>query len=123
MNPENLGQEELRQREEALRIKEKEIRLRELEMELNRAEQDQQQSMQPEPPLYETTKHEEPGRKRSWLRKLPKMIKFGLMVFSSFVLIWAATAIAYQIARIVLAAVIVGGICFMGYKLYVEGDD
>ncbi|MEB3231873.1 MAG: small multi-drug export protein [Leptolyngbyaceae bacterium] len=117
-----MSEENLRQREEELRVKEQEIRLRELEMELNKVEQ-RQQSIQPEPPLYETVKHEGPKPKKSWLRKLPKMLKFGLMIFVTLVLVWTAASIAFQLGRILFAAIIVGGIGFMGYKLYLEGDD
>ncbi|MGK7890032.1 MAG: hypothetical protein AB4042_11915 [Leptolyngbyaceae cyanobacterium] len=125
MNPENMSEDNLRQREEELRVKEQEIRLRELEMELNKAEQ-RQQSMQSEPPLYETTKHQDPQRKKSWLRKLPKTLKFGAIVFASLVLVLSAVFIAKHIVAFLLtigSIVAVGGIGFFGYKLYLDGDD
>lgn len=105
----NINEDELRQREAELQRREQEIRLRELESELHKTD----------PPLSKTVKHKESGKKKNWLRKIPKFAKFGVMVFSTFVV----TLIAWRIAATLVPMIIVGAIAFVGYKLYLEGDD
>ena len=99
----------MRQREAELRLKEQEIRLRELEMELNKTD----------PPISPTSKHVEPEKKKNWLRNVPKFAKFGLMVFASFLVV----VITWRIAAMLVPMIMVGAIAFVGYKLYLEGDD
>ena len=105
----NHNEDDLRQREADLRRREQEIRLRELEIEVNKTD----------PPVSPTVKHVEPKQKKSWLRKFPKYAKFGLMVFATFVVVKVAT----RLTLILVPMIIVGAIAFVGYKLYLEGDD
>lgn len=102
-------EDDLRQREAELRRREEEIRLRELEIEINKTE----------PPLSPTSKHIEPGKKKNWLQNIPKFAKFGLMVFASFLVV----VITWRIASLLVPMIMVGAIAFVGYKLYLEGDD
>ena len=103
------NKDELRQREDELRLREQEIRLKELELELNKTD----------PPVSPTTKHVESGKKKSWLSNIPKFAKFGLMVFASFLVV----VITWRIATLLVPMIMVGAIAFVGYKLYLEGDD
>ncbi|NET09124.1 MAG: hypothetical protein F6K16_31355, partial [Symploca sp. SIO2B6] len=80
----NINEDELRRREAELQRREQEIRLRELEAELHEID----------PPLSKTVKHQEPRKKKNWLRKIPKFAKFGIMVFSVFVVTLVAMRIA-----------------------------
>ena len=104
----NSNEDDLRRREAELRQKEQEIRLRELELEINKTE----------PPISPTTKHVEADQK-PWLRKLPKYAKFGVMVFATFLVVQVAT----RITLLLVPMIMVGAIAFVGYKLYLEGDD
>ena len=104
----NTNEDDLRQREAELRQREQEIRLRELEMELNKTE----------PPISPTVKHVEP-EKKNWLHNIPKFAKFGVMVFASFLVV----VITWRIASLLVPMIMVGAIAFVGYKLYLEGDD
>ena len=105
----NNNEDDLRQREAELRQKEQEIRLRELELELNKTM---------EPPVSPTVKHVEPQEK-NWLGNIPKFAKFGLMVFASFLVV----VITWRVASLLVPMIMVGAIAFIGYKLYLEGDD
>ncbi|NEP55084.1 MAG: hypothetical protein F6K65_42400 [Moorea sp. SIO3C2] len=105
----NNNEDDLRRREVELRQKEQEIRLRELELELNKTM---------EPPVSPTVKHVE-TKKKNWLSKIPKFAKFGAMVFGSFLVV----VITWKIAALLVPMIIVGAIAFIGYKLYLEGDD
>jgi len=117
MTSSNFNEDNLRQREQALRQKEQEIRLRELELEVNDAQT--QVSVDADPPLHKTVKHRVPQRKKNWLRKIPKVLKFGLMVFSTFLVVM----VVWRITSILVPMIMVGAIGFIGYKLYLDGDD
>ncbi|MEM9220181.1 MAG: hypothetical protein AAGD25_38370 [Cyanobacteria bacterium P01_F01_bin.150] len=108
MTSPNNNEDDLRQREAELSQREQEVRLREMEMELNKMD----------PPVSPTTKHVE-TKKKNWLHKVPKLAKFGLMVFASFLVV----VITWRIATLLVPMIIVGAIAFVGYKLYLEGDD
>lgn len=105
----NNNEDNLRQREAELHRREQEIRLREMEMELNKTD----------PPVSPTVKHVEPAKKKNWMQQVPKFAKFGLMVFASFLVV----VITWRIASLLVPMIMVGAIAFVGYKLYLEGDD
>lgn len=104
MNPHyDSKEEELRRREEALKEREIQIRMRELEHELG------------SPTVHPTTKLDNPPRKRRpWYKKLPDIGKFLLILI--------AVVVAVRIAAWLATAVLVLGVGWVGYKLFIEGD-
>ena len=97
-------EEELRRREAELKTRELQIRMRELEAELE------------ETPVQPTYKHEEPQKptkKQTWYKRIPNIAKFLLMVLLVIVVM--------RIASWLFAAVLVLGLAFVGYKLFLEG--
>ncbi|MBW4522273.1 MAG: hypothetical protein KME16_21660 [Scytolyngbya sp. HA4215-MV1] len=105
MNPQNSREEELRRKEQELRERELALRLKELESELH----------PPEPPLHQTTKHTPPESTfQKWQRQLVKAATFfGIVV---------AVIAAVRVASVLATAVIVGGIAFVAYKVFFEGE-
>ncbi|MBE9039672.1 hypothetical protein IQ235_02535 [Oscillatoriales cyanobacterium LEGE 11467] len=97
---------ELEQKERELHERERAIRLKELEDELNKPS---------DPPYYETQKHEKPeGKLKRWSKKLTEIAKFcGIVI---------AVIVSIRIATWLTTLVIVGGVAWVGYKLFVEGD-
>lgn len=97
------GDDELKRREELLREREIQVRLRELEAEVTST------------PVQPTFKHEKlPSKKKAWYRKIPEIAKFFLVV--------VAVIVAVRIAAWMATAVIVLGVGWIGYKLFLEGD-
>jgi hypothetical protein len=105
MNPQNSREEELRRREQELKERELALRLKELESELH----------PPEPPLHQTTKHTPAETTvQRWQRKLVKVATFlGIVI---------AVIVAIRVASVLATAVIVGGIAFVAYKVFFEGE-
>lgn len=107
MNSKQNKDEELRSREQELARREQEIRLRELEAELH----------QPQPPVMPTSKLEPKKRKRpKWLRKVVNVSKFLGLVLGALILVRVASVLAWY----AVAAILVGAIAFVGYKLFLE---
>ena len=103
MNPDHQSkEEELKNREAALREREIQIRMRELESELEGST-----------PVQPTVKHKKTSLSRPWYRRLPTFAKFGLIVVGVIVAVrvatWAATLL------------LLFGIGWAGYKLFLEG--
>lgn len=98
-----MKEEELGRREAELKARELQIRMRELEAELDAT------------PVHPTYKHEKPSpKKRNWLKQLPSIGKFLLMV--------VAVIVAIRIATWLATAVLILGLGWVGYKLFLEGD-
>lgn len=104
MNPHhNSKEEELRRREEALKEREVQIRMRELEAELSK------------PPISPTSKLKDSPRKTlSWFKRMSEIGKFLLIV--------VAVIVAIRLAAWLAMAILIGGIAWVGYKLFLEGD-
>ena len=104
MNPDHQSKDrELQQREVELRKREIKIRMRELEAELE----------QPTP-VQATVTTDEPSSSRPWYKRLPDIGKFCLIVL--------AVIIAVRLATWLATAVMILGIAWAGYKLFLEGD-
>ncbi|MEG4342626.1 hypothetical protein QUB70_04950 [Microcoleus sp. A003_D6] len=108
MNSPDKKARELRHKEQELRKREQEIRLRELEAEIDRSV-----------PAYRTSKYEEPdsqvnGKLKQWRRKIIAAAQFTGIVI--------AVVVAVRIASWLATAVIVGGIAFIAYKMFIEED-
>ncbi|MEO0986301.1 MAG: hypothetical protein AAFY20_12215 [Cyanobacteria bacterium J06639_14] len=104
MDPHQKAKEaELRRREAEIKARELQIRMRELEAELE------------ETPVHPTYKHEAPPpQKRIWYKQLPNIVKFsGIAV---------AGIVAVVIANWLITAVLIAGVAWVGYKLFLEGD-
>ena len=103
MNPDHQSKEqEFKNREAELKEREIKIRMRELEAEL-----------EDPTPVQPTVKHKEPLA-RPWYKGLPKIAKFGLIVVGVIVAVKVATWLAGML--------LVFGIGWAGYKLFLEGD-
>jgi Flp pilus assembly protein TadB len=95
--------EEIRRREKEIEERERALRLRELEAEINR----------PQPPLYETTKHQPSESSfQQWKRKL---IRVG-----SFLGIVVGVVVAVRVASTLATVVMVGAIAFVIYKIFLD---
>ncbi|MEO0867682.1 MAG: hypothetical protein AAFY17_04370, partial [Cyanobacteria bacterium J06642_11] len=105
MNSDHQSREEdLKKREAAIREREIKIRMRELESELEEST-----------PVQPTVKHKAAGSiSRPWYRRLPTVVKFGMIV--------GGVIIATQLATWVAGALILFGIGWAGYKLFLERD-
>lgn len=108
MNSPNDKEAELRRREKELQEREQSIRLREMEAELYQKEQ-------PSSSLAPTRKHEKPaGNLQQRYRQLFNVAKFlGIVV---------AVVIAVRIASWLAMIVMVGGVAWVAYKLFLEKD-
>ncbi|MEM7063520.1 MAG: hypothetical protein AAF572_10200 [Cyanobacteria bacterium P01_B01_bin.77] len=103
MNPERQSkEEELQHREAALKEREIKVRMRELESEIEQAN-----------PAQPTAKRK-PTSSRGWFERLPKFVQFGLLVVGVIVGIRVATWFA--------GVLILFGIGWVGYKLFIERD-
>lgn len=99
-------QKELQQREEEIKAREQAMRLRELEAEIYNNQ----------PPLYQTTKQERAEAKfKIWLKKTVNIAKFFGFVIGVIV----AVRIAYWLALMIM----IGGVSWIGYKLFLESDE
>ena len=105
MTSQHNKDEELQRREQELRDREHALRLREIEAELS----------QPSLGVSPTVKHTEPeSAMRRRLKKLQNVATFfGIVV---------VVAVAVKIANQLAMAVIVGGIAWVAYKMFFEGD-
>lgn len=103
MNSQNNQDDELKRRERALQEREHALRLRELEAELN------------QPPISPTAKHQEPrGTLKTRYKQLVEVAKFvGIVV---------AVVIAVRIATWLATAVMIGGVAWIAYKLFFDGN-
>lgn len=105
MNPHHRSKEEdLRRREEALKEREIQIRMRELEAELDPT------------PVYPTAKHEATPdkKKRPWYKRLLEIGKFCLIV--------VAVVVAVRLTAWLATAILILGIAWVAYKIFLEGD-
>lgn len=101
--------DELRRREQELQDRERALRLRELEAEIYAQPQPN------EPPIARTTKHQEPKS------SLQKRYKQALEV-AKFIGIVVAVVFAIRIATWLATAVLIGGVAWVAYKLFLAGD-
>jgi hypothetical protein len=103
MASEDDKEQELQRREAELRKRELEIRLRELESEIN------------PPPLYETVKHEQPEKATDrWKRQIVQVGKFmGIVI---------AVIVAVRIASWLATIVMIGGIAWVAYQIFLAND-
>ncbi|NES87403.1 MAG: DUF962 domain-containing protein [Moorea sp. SIO2B7] len=109
MNSQNDKHNELQRREKELEERERSLRLRELEAEIYQREKAQ------DPPLYETRKDNPPDSKlKRWGRKLANVGKFLAVVIGVVV----TMRIAYWLALMVM----VTGIGWISYKIFLESD-
>ena len=97
-------EEKIRQREDALKARELKLRLKEIEQELD------------DIPVQPTVKHREPAKPkaRRMLRKIGTLGKFLLIVISVIV--------AIRIAAWVSTLIILFGVGWVAYKLFIESD-
>ncbi|MEG4582268.1 hypothetical protein QUA71_22020 [Microcoleus sp. MON1_C5] len=107
MNSPDKKARELRHQEQELRKREQESRLRELEAEIDRSV----------PEYLRTSKYEEPdsqvnGKLKQWRRKILAVAQFTGIVI--------AVVVAVRIASWLATALMVGGIAFIAYKMFVE---
>ena len=109
MNSPDDQEKDFQRREQELQEREKAIRLRELEAEIYQQHQENQ------PPLYETIQQKPSENKlRRWGRKLLRLAKF----FGFVVIVLVAIKLAYWVAF----GIMIGGIAWIGYKIFLEGD-
>lgn len=108
MNYPDKKTRELRHKEQELRKREQESLLRELEAEIDRSV-----------PEYLTSKYKEPdsqvnGKLKQWRRKILAVAQFTGIVI--------AVVVVVRIASWLATALMVGGIAFIAYKMFVEED-
>lgn len=103
MNSQNDRENELARRERELQAREQAIRLQELEAEIN------------QPWLSETVKHQQPKDSlKQWYGKLVNTAKFlGIVI---------AVVVAIRLAFWLATVIMIGGIAWMAYKIFWEGD-
>lgn len=107
MNPERHSkEEELQRREAALKEREIKVRMRELESEIAQSSPGQLTTRR-------KAKHKAALR-HGWYGRLPKFVQFGLLVVGVIVGIRIATWFA--------GVLILFGIGWVGYKLFIERD-
>lgn len=104
----NNREEELRRREKELQDREMAIRLRELEDELR------------QPPLYSTVKHSTASRQKPQSSIQPGY--GGLVKVGKFLALVVGVVVAMRIAVWLATVIMVGGIAWVAYKLFLEGD-
>ena len=106
MTPDHQSKDkELQQKEAELRKREIKVRMRELEAELE----------QPTPVQATVTTDDPSSSKgRPWYKRLPDIGKFCLIVI--------AVIVAVRLASWLATAVMVFGVAWAGYKLFLEGD-
>ena len=103
MNPDHQSKEqELNNREAELKEREIKVRMRELESELD-------DSM----PVQPTVKHKQ-SLSRPWYEGLPKIVRFGLVV--------VGVIIAVRLVAWLAGVMLLLGIGWAGYKIFLEGD-
>lgn len=98
-------EEKIRLREQKIKARELEVRLKEIEHELD------------EIPVQQTTQHQEPvapKRKKSLSKKTTDIAKFCAITLS--------VIIAVHIAAWLSTALIVVGVLWLAYKLFIEAD-
>jgi hypothetical protein len=98
--------DDLQRRQQEIEDRERALRLREIEAELY-------QQAPPQPPLYETVKHDPPAtQKQALMKKITRVAAFfGIVI---------GVMVAVRIASMLGTVVIVGGIAFVIYKIFVE---
>lgn len=103
MNSQDNQDNDFERREQELKAREEALRLRELESEIN------------QPPLYYTTKHLPPeAPKKRWGGKLLRAGQFlGIVV---------AVIIAVKVAAQFAYVVMIGGIAWVVFKIFVDKD-
>jgi len=105
MNSQDDKDKELRRRERELEARERAIRLREIESEIN----------QPLVPLHESVKPQESeGSLKQLSRKLVPLGKYLAIV--------VAVVVSIRLATWLASVVIIGGLAWVGYKLFFERD-
>lgn len=118
-NPEDREQE-LRRKELEIQAREQEIRLRELETQIYHEQRQERELNTPEPPLYETRKHQPP---ESGLRKFSrKLVKFGK--FAGFVVIGIAfIRVGFLVGMWITYLAMTGIIAFVGYQIFLNDGE
>jgi hypothetical protein len=109
MNPQNDKDNELKHQEKELEKREQLLRLREIEVEIYEKEKSQETF------FYSTRKENPPeGRLKRWRRTLVNITKFFGFVLATVVTI----RIVYGLAIIIM----VGGVVWIFYKIFLEKD-
>ena len=103
MNSQNDNENELQRREREIQERERSIRLRELEAEIN------------QPPLYQTQKHQPPESSRK--KRYKQLVNVG-----KFLALVVVVAVSFKIATTLATVILVGGVAWVAYKLFFEGD-
>lgn len=109
MNSHNDQENELKFREEELKKREQLLRLKEIEAEIHEKQKAQ------EPPFYPTKKENPPeGFLKRWGRKLANIAKFfGFII---------ATVVTIKIAYTLSLVIMVAGISWISYKIFLDKD-
>lgn len=94
---------EIQRLERELQERERKIRLRELEAEIN------------QPPLYPTTK-DKPSEK-SLKQRYKTLVNVG-----KFLALVVVVAVSFKIAAMLATVILVGGVAWVAYKLFFDGD-
>lgn len=106
MNPDRQSkEEELQQWEATLKEREIQVRMRELESEIERSN--------PAQPAAKRKKNKA-NSSRGWFGRLPKFVQFGLLV--------VGVLIGIRVASWFAGVLILFGIGWLGYKLFIERD-
>lgn len=104
MNSPDDHENEFQRLERELQERERAIRLREIEAEIN----------QPQLPVHQTHKHQPPEISRNRYRQLLNVGKFLVLV--------VVVAVSFKIATWLASIILVGGVAWIAYKLFLEGD-
>ncbi len=111
---------ELKRKKLEIQAREQEIRLRELETQIYREHQPTREINSPEPPLYETKKHQTSGNSLQKFGK--KLVKFGK--FTAFTVIGIAfIRVGFLVGMWITYLAIAGIIAFIGYQIFLNDDD
>lgn len=106
MNPNRQSkEEELQRREAVLKEREIKVRMRELESEIERSS--------PAQPTAKHRKHKAASG-HGWFGRLPKFVQFGLLV--------VGVIVGIRVASWFAGVLILFGIGWVGYKLFIERD-
>lgn len=106
-------------REAELKAKERELRLRELETEIYREQNTFESDLNSaEPPLYQTTKHNEEGGIRKFGHKIVKFTKFIGFVVAGI----AIMKVGFLVGMWITYLIMTGIIATIGYSIFLKDD-
>lgn len=105
MNSQNDQEDEFQRLERELQERERAIRLREIQAEIN----------EPQPPLYQTKKHQPP--ESSLKQRYGQLVNVG-----KFLALVVAVVVAFKIASTLASVILVGAVAWVAYQLFLERD-